>query len=1137
MGYAVDDYLRHFVRKVARRSPLINRGYYLRILAMTRLVEDTLCHFQSAFRASTSSPAAAPPPRLQVISLGAGFDTLAARCYDAQEFRHVHWYEVDFPEVIRNKTQLMCAAPMSAFPFHATATVRDGKEVVADRYSAVGLDLRNTSTELISLLKRSSAGGDFSVEAPTVVYAECVMQYMDIDCSNEIVRWVAATFPRAVFYTYDQLHPTDSFGHTMTTSLKSKQSPLLGVNELSGGLALSQRATREGMPFVRFSNFYKMSRFLFNDAELSRHDAIESFDEMEEWCEMCEHYGILLGATNSELGASLVSSWDNDGAATPEGSEVTSPFEDYLGGDAAPQCRTADVPSSDMLLGPLSVAQWPTGRCVIEGWGFGGIETLALPSNAPQDVVFVAFGGLLSVKGQARSNTLLVHSVSQGDIPVRMVPHLSSTSRVSLPALVFHTLHSVGNNIFLVIGGRTNPTDASHIVYELQVDVTEFPTSVTCVWRELTPPLGCPAPVGRYRHTAVVLGGQAARRCVFMYGGRGSDGTTLSDAWTLEYDPSASGSVRWCEVSLEGEQSLPPLHSSASVAVDDTTLLISGGATSLHKASDCIWIVRVAGHPLPNRAIVTLSPVCVGAKRFSHAMTIVRLSSSSSTEAESMCVLVQGGSTTEPKAPDDLTNCWVCALSTIVDRNASLVSAPREYSIAPTAGSPYANIGTWTRHSFVTVSPSVIAVLGGGLTCFSFGTYSCKPQLLRLRDMSICSEELAPLLSASERSFTASGVAATTIAECVARAPIETQIQRTVPELPYSSVIFCATLHGTASPLSVDNEKKKNSTIPSGSNKPKVFRGVPMGPCLEAWQSDPASIVSAETASHLPSIAVHVSKLPQPHFDFVRKNFIFRHVSIHEMLQHCFGSSDESKSTNSEKEFWYFRSVGKNMKTDRSDFWADFPLLAQDVILPSGPDHVGWDVVRHNLHQSCLRINQANMQLWTHYDTMDNVLLQMVGVKRVVLFPPEQYGNLYMKGSSSRVTNIDVPDLARFPRFADALKHAMVVDLYPGDVLFIPANWFHHITAKTSCIGLNLFYHRYGMRKELFDAKDLYGNKDPIPCTALRETLLRDVLKQFGDLQRGEQVPADYAQLALRQLIQDLEDAADDLPAAMGKLQ
>lgn len=39
------------------------------------------------------------------------------------------------------------------------------------------------------------------------------------------------------------------------------------------------------------------------------------------------------------------------------------------------------------------------------------------------------------------------------------------------------------------------------------------------------------------------------------------------------------------------------------------------------------------------------------------------------------------------------------------------------------------------------------------------------------------------------------------------------------------------------------------------------------------------------------------------------------------------------------------------------------------------------------------------------------------------------------------------PDWSRFPRFRDALGEAVVAELDPGDALFIPAMWYHHVEA------------------------------------------------------------------------------------------
>ena len=90
----------------------------------------------------------------------------------------------------------------------------------------------------------------------------------------------------------------------------------------------------------------------------------------------------------------------------------------------------------------------------------------------------------------------------------------------------------------------------------------------------------------------------------------------------------------------------------------------------------------------------------------------------------------------------------------------------------------------------------------------------------------------------------------------------------------------------------------------------------------------------------------------------------------------------------------------------------------------------------------------------THYDTSCNIACVVAGRRRFTLFPPEQLANLYvgpldrtMAGPPSSMVDPEAPDLARYPRFAEAWKHALVADLAPGDALFIPPLWWHHVHA------------------------------------------------------------------------------------------
>ena len=102
-----------------------------------------------------------------------------------------------------------------------------------------------------------------------------------------------------------------------------------------------------------------------------------------------------------------------------------------------------------------------------------------------------------------------------------------------------------------------------------------------------------------------------------------------------------------------------------------------------------------------------------------------------------------------------------------------------------------------------------------------------------------------------------------------------------------------------------------------------------------------------------------------------------------------------------------------------------------------------------------------------HWDLSRNLACCVAGRRRFTLFPPDQVANLYvgpldftLAGQPISLVDFAAPDLERFPRFEEAMAHAQVVELEPGDVLFMPGLWFHHVEGLTPFGALVNFWWR-----------------------------------------------------------------------------
>ena len=191
------------------------------------------------------------------------------------------------------------------------------------------------------------------------------------------------------------------------------------------------------------------------------------------------------------------------------------------------------------------------------------------------------------------------------------------------------------------------------------------------------------------------------------------------------------------------------------------------------------------------------------------------------------------------------------------------------------------------------------------------------------------------------------------------------------------------------------------------------------------------------------------------------------------------------------------RSLGWNVRKDKADVRSQFQIAADDV---------NWELLINafggEYHSSILRLSSGGVGIWTHYDVMNNVLCQISGERFVTLYSPNDCNNAYLKGDKSLVIDPNDYDPEHFPLFQNIQLYKC--KLNPGDVLFIPALWFHHISMGTDpSVAINIFW-KSPLKPNQYNPNDLYGNKDPQPAEQALK-LSEKIIKLLN------QMPEDHA--------------------------
>lgn len=143
-----------------------------------------------------------------------------------------------------------------------------------------------------------------------------------------------------------------------------------------------------------------------------------------------------------------------------------------------------------------------------------------------------------------------------------------------------------------------------------------------------------------------------------------------------------------------------------------------------------------------------------------------------------------------------------------------------------------------------------------------------------------------------------------------------------------------------------------------------------------------------------------------------------------------------------------------------------FDALRGDYDVPKFCSDGAFNVGEGSLYNEMVWIGPQGCVSPLHYDPLDNIFLQCVGVKRISLYAPQEEDSKnecfypgYNNGQyNTSGVDVEQPDFETFPLFRNAAPLVRQVVVRAGDLLFIPAKWWHHVRSLEYSVSINVFW-------------------------------------------------------------------------------
>jgi len=460
----------------APRAPLVSRLYGLRVLAMRNCL--------AAYIRGISDDGGGIIP--QIVVLGAGLDSAffylhdlfpspvtttvaavaaavgtAAAAVDTAAvdagnngakapslmFKYV---EIDMEPVATKKSSLLGPTLLGTYSSPRTGSIHPVElapgilshvALEGKGYALVSADLSQPA--VISMLGPALARAGLDLAAPTMFISECVLAYLAPPDSDHILQWAASTFshPHSHFLLHEQLvHPptrdVDPFGRHLLQYFADSGAPLPSLEDYPTLESQEKRFLGLGYQTVRACTALEYFEHVVPVEDQKRIEALEPFDEFEDWCLTASHYFFLVASRGPVHSCSFL----RESLAPSQSIHELTPFslgqQPFLEVNlrVTSEPRKGDVATQS----PKRAAAGPKRPC--ERWGH--TATLVTENT------LLVYGG---VAGSGRLGDSWLCNLKTQEI-IELV-----WEGKQLEKRAYHTCTELGDGRALVFGGRAGP--------------------------------------------------------------------------------------------------------------------------------------------------------------------------------------------------------------------------------------------------------------------------------------------------------------------------------------------------------------------------------------------------------------------------------------------------------------------------------------------------------------------------------------------------------------------------------------------------------------------------------------------------------------------------------------------------------